>query len=268
MNKKWIDKQIYWLTAMLSANTSYQKNYDSISELYSYFYSGKTGDAQKAVNLISKHLGMTPPIFHYDWSGELDHDSSLRGQMAKGQLTISLTFTLNKYLLAATVVHELMHYFLIYRKNIRLSDNLENEKTTDLAAIVLGFAVIMLNGKIIDRNKDKVSALGYLDFEELAYACDKINSLRNIKGYSGLTTDGNQIVWGTIKNGNLIHRQNTNSNIGINLAFLKSRKKSIHNLISKHKSREEMKNCPFCRKKIKNRLYICNYCKRVVKEKI
>ena len=97
--------------------------YDSTTELYRHFESGKTQDAQKAVDIISKNFGIVPPTLHYDWSGELDHNLNIKGQMSKGQLTISLTFTLSKFALAATVAHELMHYILVYRKNITLPDN-------------------------------------------------------------------------------------------------------------------------------------------------
>jgi len=276
-NQDWINNKIYWLTATLSVNNDlFHKNYDSVYALYPYFESGKTEDAQKAVNLISKNLEMTPPLVHYDWSGELDNESNLKGQMTMGQLTVSITFTNNKFLLAATVVHELMHYFLIHRKNISLLNGLENEKLTDLAAIVLGFETIMLNGKIIGWEKEKINTLGYLSFEEIAYACQKVHTLRNLQGYVHLNSYASQIINGSISN-----LQNTQYSYdsGINLKYLNT---TLHLLYKYTKNffiilirsfsdiikPSLKKTCPFCHKNIQKDTFACKFCGRTLKEKI
>ncbi len=283
--KKWIDEKIYWLTAVMSVNNDiFQKNLSSIAELYRYFESGKTEDAQKAVNLISKNLSIVPPNLHYDWSGELDHNLNIKGQMSKGQLTISLTFTLSKFALAATVVHELMHYFLIYRKNITLPDNLDNEKITDLSAIVLGFGKIMLNGKVINFEKQKINTLGYLSLEEIAYAFKKISALRNVNDFAYLTYDANRIIDGTIRyNDNFTSRKGLLDG-NIDLKFFKEPFIFLWQLILKlsrlikrsiiflHKTFMNLlhslqrKSCPFCHKNIERNSIVCKFCKRTLRE--
>lgn len=275
--KNWIDEKIYLLTATLSVSKElFQKNYDFIYSVYPYLESGKTEDAQKVVNLISKNLNIIPPAVHYDWSEELDHDMNSRGQMSEGQLIVSLTFTSNKYLLAATVIHELMHYFLIHRKNVALPDKLENEKLTNLAAIVLGFEIVMLNGKVIDIVKDKINTLGYLSFEEIAYASQKIHTLRNLQGYINLNSYGWQIINGTIsKAQNIQYSYDSDFNFGsIKKTFLSANKYAKNLLIgTKRKlsnviSSSHRKSCPFCHKNIQKDSITCKFCNRVLKEKI
>ncbi len=275
--QKWVDEKINWLTAVLAVTKElFQKNYDLIYSIYPYLESGKTEDAQKVVNLISKNLNIAPPLLRYDWSGELDHDAASRGQMSNGQIIVSLTFTKNKYLLAATVVHELMHYVLIHRKNVILPDTLENEKLTDLAAMVLGLEGVMLNGKVIDTFKDKINTLGYLSLEEIAYASQKIHSARNIKGYVNLNNYGLQIINGTISNAqNTQHSYDSDLDLkAIKKMFgsagkhaktlLANSKRSFSNVISS----SQRKNCPFCRKSIQKDSDICKFCHRVIRERI
>jgi hypothetical protein len=278
-NKEWVDKNIYWLTSMLSVKDDvFRKNYDSPPDLYRHFESGKTEDAQKAIDLISKHLGIVPPILHYDWSGELDHDTNIKGQMTRGQLTVSLTFTVNKYLLAATAIHELMHYYLIQRNYISLPDQAENEKITDLSAIVLGLGSPMLNGKVISIEDKQIRTLGYLSLEEIAYAYKKIHDLRKMIGYSYLTSDSLRIMNGTITKNNSYHGQSASSsditlesvkksfllmNKSIKKLFINS-KQNLSNIINSSKK----KSCPFCHRQIQKDTVICKFCKRTLIEKL
>ena len=290
---KWVDDKIYWLTAMLSVtNDIFQKNYNSIPELYRHFESGKTQDAQKAVDIISKNFGIVPPALHYDWSGELDHNLNIKGQMSKGQITISLTFTLSKYALAATVAHELMHYILIYRKNITLTDNTENEKVTDLAAIVLGLGNIMLNGKFIGAEGNKISTLGYLTFEEIAYAYKKIDNLRSVSNYSNLTYDAKRILDGIIEHANSATGFNFRSSKHPSQAPYKTMslyesiifgfKKTyywlnvvskkiltfVKNLLASLYGFTQRKKCPFCHYSISRVSRKCGHCNRTLMEPV
>lgn len=286
---KWLDDKIYWLTAVTSVNEEqFKKNYNSTYDLYHFFESGKTIEAQKAVDFISKNLNIVAPFLHYDWSGELDHDLNTKGQMSKGQLTISLTFTTDKHALAATTVHELMHYFLMHRKNIVLPDNQENEKITDLVAIVLGLGNIMLNGKVLSIEDRKINTLGYLTLEEIAYAYKKVDSLRNVSDYYHLTYNAKRILDGTIENNSGVNFKSNKYQTqkpykpislftSVKFGFKKilywlniaSKKTPIFlkNLLSNLYAFTQRKDCPFCHKNISKKSRICKFCKRTLVER-
>jgi hypothetical protein len=185
-----------------------------------------------------------------------------------------------------------MHYILIYRKNITLPDNTENEKITDLAAVVLGLGNIMLNGKFIGTEDNKIKTLGYLTFEELAYSYKKIDRLRNVSNFSNLTYDAKRILDGTIEHTNSATSFNFRPShhpsqapyqtmslyVSIVFGFKKmyywlriaSKKISafIKNLLTGLYGFTQRKKCPFCHNSISQASRKCGYCKRTLMEPV
>jgi len=196
MDANWIDEKIFWLTGVFFIDDSlFFSNFDATPEIYKYFESSTTRDIRKAVEIISGKLGFIAcPFIQYDWDGNID-DNKARGVIGGGKIVISMMNVGDKYALSATTIHELMHYALIHEKKITLPDEKENEKITDLAAIVLGFGKIILNGKVLT-NKYVTTTLGVLTPEETAYAYKKICSLRSINDLRYLNDSALNILGG------------------------------------------------------------------------
>lgn len=290
IDNKWIDKKIYWLTAIFGTDDNFFiNNFNATPYIYSFFETGKTDDIIKVVNFISDKLGFVPPNVQYDWSGEVDESEKIRGIMSQGRIVLSLLNTTNKYALAATTIHELMHYVLINRKGINLPDKTENEKITDLAAIVLGFGNLIFNGKVLKINSNAYEGLGILTIEETAYAYYKVCSLRKIYSTNFLTAD--VVEWLSKKGGKKQGGKNQSTfeagytTVGVgkqhwnirqkflkiiyslpykikdtkNILFIKI-KQLIKDIILKRKR----KNCPFCKRKIQINFNSCPHCKRQI----
>lgn len=277
---KWLDEKIYWLSAMLGVNNDlFLKNFNSTSEYYTYFTSSKTEDIKQFIDIISKDLGFIPPITQYDWEGVLLDDEKLRGIMSSGQIIISMNNVGDKYSLSATTIHELMHYYLMNRKNIVLPDNIENEKITDLAAIVLGFGKFILNSKAIPVNVAHNVSLGLLTPEETAHAYTKISAMRNVKNLSFISLNGlgllNQYEKSLKKNYKDTRVQSKENEPGILSKliaapldlFLKIMDTIIRTPIKLFK-RKKLKMCPYCRKKIDKDLTVCSKCNRLLIEHV
>jgi len=297
MNTTWIDEKIFWLTAIFNVDNSlFFSNFNATPEIYSYFESSKTKDIQKVVEIISNKLEFIAPSIEYDWDGNIDDDET-RGIIGKGRILISMMNTGDKYALSATTIHELMHYALMYRKNITLLDEEENEKITDLAAIVLGFGKIILNGKVLTSYYIKTT-LGVLTPKETAYAYKKICELRHTNNNNYLNDNALNILRGDpIKNDPRFEtdykRYETKkailtviSIIGImilslgevatetiiSIAIIILFFIAIYWLIKVPKKvspvlKRKKKKCPFCKKDIPNKAYTCPKCKRVLREK-
>lgn len=273
----WIDEKIFWLTTVFAVdNDLFFSNFNVTSEIYKFFESGRTEDIQKAVDFISEKLSFTAPIAQYDWSEEIDDDIEKRGMMTQGKIVLSLMNTADKYTQAATTVHELMHYALILRKNINLPDELENEKITDLAALVLGFGKIVLNGKVVKGGVGRRGGvLGKLTLDETSHAFKKINQLRNINDTDFLTEEALDILNSKIS-GEIDYDEGEvepayTEEIVRRFSRVSLYNISFKNIIEKIKKlfkKYKKKKCPFCSKMISIDKDYCGYCKRQFKEKI
>lgn len=82
----------------------------------------------------------------------------------------------------AILAHEMSHYYLIYKHNIYIDDNDENELLTELNAIFVGFGFLLFDGyRILEKhvgNKRYVSRVGYIKEETIKQAIVKTAYLR------------------------------------------------------------------------------------------
>lgn len=267
-----MDEKILWLTAVFSVTQEdYIRNFNDTDTIYSFFTSGKTVDIKKAVEFLSQRFGFVAPSVQYDWSGEISDFDSVRGIMTEGRIILSILNTYNKYALAAVTVHELMHYALINRKNIIFPDRAENEKITDLAAIVIGFGNLILNGKAVKREEmgGVSETLGILTTKEAIYGYNKVCRLRGINNVEFLTPEVKSQVQSYKVTANIETKKEKRSNLWkIIQGYCAVLYRIFWPFVKDRKQPRKFKKCPFCKKSIVFDSEICTFCNRLLIERV
>jgi len=200
MDKNWLDSKMEYLnqTMGIFKHLSVDFLFEPTNEFYSKLEigtiasfedtmkmidKGQVGmippNIQKVANRIAKHIGLkVTPRVDYEailssdlFSGDKHTVAEIKGNNIK----VSSNYEKKSKALGAILAHEITH-FVLNTKGIILSNKEENERFTDLAAIMLGLGKLMLNGH--EANPGNI--LGYLTFIELVYAYEKQNAMRGI----------------------------------------------------------------------------------------
>ena len=215
--KEWINEKIDYLHRSISRVPSGEflfepgkEFYDTLekidvippyNEFFERFDKGEkpfiTFDA--ATDSIAKHLGRPiPPIkFHsFEYS---TNQSNIAGKIEVGgasrDIYISSDYKMKARQLGTILSHEIAHDVL-YSNGITLPDTYENEKLTDLTAIMLGLGKLFLNG-MEERTGAMTKKLCYLSFSDIAYAYVTINARYNVptdKYFPNLTRTARYMV--------------------------------------------------------------------------
>ncbi len=139
------------------------------------------GEATKS---IEKHLERTVPKIEFH---QLEQTVDVNGRIIAGkyqvggdkrEIEISSDYKKKGKQLGTILAHEIAHDFL-FSIGIVLQDTIENERLTDLAAVMLGFGKLMLNG-IEEKSMGATKKLCYLSSSDLVYAYAKVNLLYKV----------------------------------------------------------------------------------------
>lgn len=131
---------------------------------------------------IAKHLGQNiPRIEFYPFKRNIN-EPNIAGRIHVGgvsrEIQISSDYKEKAKQLGTILAHEIAHDVL-YSKDITLPDSNENEKLTDLTAVMLGLGKLFLNG-MEEKTGGMTSKLCYLSLSDIAYAYVKINTLYKV----------------------------------------------------------------------------------------
>ena len=131
---------------------------------------------------IAKHLGLNIPRTEFHPFKRNINEPNIAGRIQVGgssrEIQISSDYKEKAKQLGTILAHEIAHDVL-YSKDITLSDSNENEKLTDLTAVMLGLGKLFLNG-MEEKTGGMTSKLCYLSISDIAYAYVKINALYKV----------------------------------------------------------------------------------------
>jgi len=135
-----------------------------------------------ATDEIAKHLGRSIPIIEFHPFRHNVNEPHIAGKIQVGgsvrEIQISSNYKKKAMQLGTILAHEIAHDVL-YSKGIILPDTQENEKLTDLTAVMLGLGKLFLNG-MEERSGIMATKLCYLSFSDIAYAYVRINSIYEV----------------------------------------------------------------------------------------
>lgn len=118
------------------------------TQLYEQLESGELDQLQAACACISQYIGLsrTPPA-EFCLSMELGKATSA-GEFDTNTRTIRvpLAYVGDAHATGWILAHEIAHEYLIFERQVYLSDENANERLTDLCTIYLGLGVLVLNG--------------------------------------------------------------------------------------------------------------------------
>ena len=198
--KSWIDEKIDYLLPLLGGASSKdflfeptQKFYENLSEIDlipSIDDVLRNIDEDRppfisfdvATDIISKHLGGVIPRIEFHPFSSNTYGPGIAGRIQVGgtsrEIQISSDYKEKSMEIGAILAHEISHDVL-FSKNITLPDTYENEKLTDLAAVVLGLGKLSLNG-MESITTGMMKKLCYLSFSDIVYAYVKVNSINKV----------------------------------------------------------------------------------------
>lgn len=168
---------------------------------YELISQGNIEDIKTAMQRLAKHIGLTTQPLIVDWKSDggdvvlLDHsliqDTSPAGQIDftwnRSVIKLGEAIRYSPYILGATLAHELTHYYL-FKKQIILDEEWENELLTDYTVIFLGLGKLLLNGSptskwTVERNNELIEytyKVGYLSQREAVYCTHYVLNMRRM----------------------------------------------------------------------------------------
>jgi tetratricopeptide (TPR) repeat protein len=212
---KWIDEKINYLNPIVKKYTIFEPTSEfynklekidiipSFEEVLHNINENKPPYVTffEATKSIEKHLGWSLPRieFHPLPYNIVGNGNYIAGKIQIGgnvrEIQISSDYKKKARQLGTILAHEIAHDFL-FSKGITNNNIDENEKLTDLTAIMLGMGKLTLNG-IEERRQMLVKKLCYLPSSDLAYAYVKVNSLYKVlpnNYFTNLTLDAYSLV--------------------------------------------------------------------------
>ncbi|MFA6412064.1 MAG: hypothetical protein WCW53_05150 [Syntrophales bacterium] len=189
-NSEWVIRQIDFLRQKKQVQVPAKPFiFEPTDTVYNLLASGRTVDLQNFVEQICNHIHLKPvPTVAYDWDLKLEGNTAgqVRLDSVKPEISVHLSYTSRPRELGTLLAHEVTHHYLD-AVHVRLPDQEQNEKLTDLAAMFLGLGKLMLNGADVRYDAarevpmESPIKLGYLPMAELACAFDKICCLNGIQ---------------------------------------------------------------------------------------
>ena len=202
---EWINKQMAYLSSNLGIYKLHAVEdffFEPSPGFYGFIAQGSTEVLNEAMQMLARHIGSsTYPVIE-DWKGTTDPLTTLVHDFAsddeppgliqydgphRSKIQLCITNKHSPLVMGAILAHELTHYFL-FNKGINISDEIENERFTDLATVYLGLGKLTLNGYDpitwkISRPKGEITytyRVGYLSTDEIAIINYIICKFRNI----------------------------------------------------------------------------------------
>lgn len=169
---------------------------------YGFIAQGSTEALNEGMQILARHIGSPNYPIIEEWQGTTDPLTTLEHNFAaddeppglinydgpyRSKIQLCITNKHSPFVMGAILAHELTHYYL-FNKGIYLSNEIENERFTDLATVFLGLGKLTLNGydpitwKII-RPKGEITytyRVGYLVPDEMAIILYSLCKFRNI----------------------------------------------------------------------------------------
>jgi len=143
------------------------------------------GSVSFVTGLALGHLGLDPKRYTvkvtYDAFGTGGKAGTYSSNGFQKTINIILQNNLEVEQVLATVCHECTHAYL-FDRNIRLEPEIENERLTDCAAIMLGFGKVIRTGyqqymHSAGINTHVTSKVGYLDMGEIGYVISERDNI-------------------------------------------------------------------------------------------
>lgn len=188
-NSEWVIRQIDFLRQKKQVQAPAQPFlFEPTDAVYDLLASGRTVDIQEFVEQICQHIHLEPvPTVAYDWDLNLERNIAGQARLdsVKPEISVHLSYTSRPRELGTLLAHEVTHHYLD-TIHVRLPDQEQNERLTDLAAMFLGLGKLILNGADVRYDAAREAPvespikLGYLPMADLACAYDKICCLNGI----------------------------------------------------------------------------------------
>jgi predicted RNA-binding Zn-ribbon protein involved in translation (DUF1610 family) len=201
----WINKQMAYLSSNLGIYKLHAVDdffFEPTPGFYGFIAQGNTEALNEGMQMLSRHIESPNFPIIEEWQGTtdplttLEHDFTADDEPPglikydgpyRSKIQLCITNKHSPFVMGAILAHELTHYYL-FNKRIYLSDEIENERFTDLATVYLGLGKLTLNGYDpitwkITRPKGEITytyRVGYLSPDEMAMILYSLCKFRNI----------------------------------------------------------------------------------------
>lgn len=146
---------------------------------------GEIRDLTRATYELGQHLNLaTIPQAEYTWGLLMapEHAGTIQGSgTIRSLIRIPFAYVGTPYAVGAILAHELAHQHLA-EERLSYTDELENEKLTDLASIANGLGKLVLAGlsRQAQPNPVEQTSFGYITSDEKYYAYRVVSEQRNL----------------------------------------------------------------------------------------